>query len=79
MPAINRAIQNRIVYKQQELKYVLQQLHRHRRENWKISQDPDKAKANNKRKGVNSRRAEVINFYLFRINRITIIKIIFSI
>ena len=31
MPAIDRVIGNRIVYNQTELKYVLQQLHRHRR------------------------------------------------
>ena len=65
MPAVNRAIQNRISYKQVELKYVLQQLHRHWRESWKISQDADKAKGDKRRKGINSRRAEVINFYLF--------------
>src|SRR2546426_10523895 len=44
MPAIDRVIGNRIVYNQTELKYVLQQLHRHRRETWKISQDSVKAK-----------------------------------
>jgi uncharacterized protein YqgV (UPF0045/DUF77 family) len=65
MPAINTAIGTRIEYKQTELKYVLQQLHRHRRENWKISQDANKVKADKRRKGTNSRRAEVINFYLF--------------
>ena len=32
MPVINRVIDNRIVYNQTELKYVLQQLHRHWRE-----------------------------------------------
>jgi len=61
MPAIDRAIGGRIDYNQTELKYVLQQLHRHRRDTWKISQDARKAKADRKRKGVNSRRSEVSN------------------
>ncbi len=67
MPAIDRAINNRIVYNQTELKYVLQQLHRHRRENWSIAQDAAKAKADKKRKGINSRRSEVINFQLLSV------------
>src|SRR2546430_12297854 len=62
MPAIDRAIGGRIDYNQTELKYVLQQLHRHRRDTRKISQDTRKAKADRKRKGVNSRRSEVSNF-----------------
>ena len=62
MPAIDRVIGNRIVYNQTELKYVLQQLHRHRRETWKISQDIVKAKNDKKRKGTNSRRSDVNNF-----------------
>lgn len=62
MPAVDRAIGNRIIYKQTELKYILQQLHRHRRESWKISQDSVKAKNDKKRKGTNSRRSDVSNF-----------------
>src|SRR5213082_1235162 len=61
MPAIDRVIGNRIVYNQTELKYVLQQLHRHRRETWKISQDSVKAKNDKKRKGTNSRCSDVSN------------------
>ena len=74
MPAIDRAINGRITYNQTELKYVLQQLHRHRRENWKISQDASKAKADKRRKGTNSRRAEVVNLTVTHIG-ITVIKI----
>ena len=59
MPAIDRVIGSRITYNQTELKYVLQQLHRHRRDNWKISQDNEKLKTDKKRKGTNSRRSEV--------------------
>lgn len=59
MPAIDRAINGRITYNQIELKYILQQLHRHRRESWQISQDASKAKADRKRKGTNSRRSDV--------------------
>src|SRR5437764_12145964 len=61
MPAIDRVIGNRIVYDQTRLKYVLQQLHRHRRETWKISHDSVKAKNDKKRKGTNSRRSDVSN------------------
>jgi|SRR5689334_19174423 len=73
MPAIDRVIGNRIVYNQTELKYVLQQLHRHRRETWKISQDSVKAKNDKKRKGTNSRRSDVSNFV--KIYHITIMLI----
>ena len=59
MPAINQALTGRMLYKQTELKFVLQQLHRHRRENWTITQDDAKLKMNRKRKGTNSRRADV--------------------
>ena len=62
MSAIDRVIGNWIVYNQTELKYVLQQLHRHRRETWKISQDIVKAKNDKKRKGTNSKRSDVSNF-----------------
>jgi len=59
MPAIDKALHNRIVYNQTELKYVLQQLHCHRRDNWQITQDEDKLKLDKKRKGTNSRRSDV--------------------
>ena len=74
MPAIDRVIGNRIVYNQTELKYVLQQLHRHRRETWKISQDSVKAKNDKKRKGTNSRRSDVSNL-IVKIYHTTIILI----
>jgi hypothetical protein len=59
MPAIDKALKNRMRYNLTELKYVLQQLHRHRRESWQISQDNEKAKEDKKRKGTNSRRSDV--------------------
>jgi hypothetical protein len=60
MPAIDRVLKEKnFVYTKSELKYVLQQLHRHRRENWQISLDEDKLKLDRKRKGVNSRRSDV--------------------
>ena len=59
MPEIDKALRNRIVYNQTELKYVLQELHRHKRDNWKISQDSEKLKLNKKRKGTNSHRSKV--------------------
>ena len=59
MLAIDKALHNRMVYNQTELKYVLQQLHRHRRDNWQITQDEDKLKLDKKRKGTNSRRSDV--------------------
>src|SRR2546423_13531192 len=71
MSAIDRVIGNRIVYNQTELKYVLQQLHRHRWETWKISQDSVKAKNDKKRKGTNSRRSDVSNL-IVKIYHITI-------
>src|SRR5207244_7789001 len=61
MPVIDRVIGNQIVYNQMELKYVLQQLHWHRRETWKISHDSVKAKNDKKRKGTNSRHTDVSN------------------
>ena len=72
MPAIDRVIGNRIVYNQTELKYVLQQLHQHRQETWKISQDSVKTKNDKKRKGTNSRRSDVSNL-IVKIYHITII------
>ena len=59
MPVIDKALRNRMVYNQTELKYVLQELHRHKRDNWKISQDSEKSKLNKKRKGTNSHRSKV--------------------
>src|SRR5436190_22087827 len=74
MPAIDRVIGNRIVYNQTELKYVLQQLHRHQRETWKISQDYVKVKNDKKRKGTNLRRSDVSNL-IVKIYHITIMLI----
>ena len=59
MPEIDKALRNRMVYNQTELKYVLQELHRHKRDNWKISQDSEKLKLNKKRKGTNSHHSKV--------------------
>ena len=68
MPAINQALRDRIVYKQTELKYVLQQLHRHRRKSWQIKQDEEKSKLDRSRKGVNSRRSDVsIGIFIIKI------------
>lgn len=77
MPAINKAIGSRIVYNQTELRYVLQQLHRHRRDSWKIMQNADKAKADRKRKGINSRRSDVSNIVSYKIYRIAVMLIKF--
>lgn len=60
--AINKLVRSKFHYNTTELKYVLQQLHHHRRENWKISQNSEKAKEDKKRKGTNSRRSEVSIF-----------------
>jgi hypothetical protein len=61
MKEIDKAMKGRFTYKDTELKWVLQQLHRHRRENWQNSQDPEKRKSEKKRKGINSRRGDVSN------------------
>ncbi|CAB4431075.1 unnamed protein product [Rhizophagus irregularis] len=58
MKEIDKAMKGRFQYKDTELKWVLQQLHRHRRENWRINLDPEKAKSEKKRKGINSRRGD---------------------
>ncbi|CAB5197266.1 unnamed protein product [Rhizophagus irregularis] len=63
MPTIDKSLSSKVQYNSTELKNVLQQLHRHRRENWKISQNSEKAKEDKKRKGTNSRRSEVIEKY----------------
>jgi len=63
MKAIGKAMQGRFCYNDTELKWVLQQLHRHRRDNWKVKLDPEKVKTEKRRKGTNSRREDVsINF-----------------
>lgn len=62
IPAIDKPVRSKFHYNTTELKYVLQQLHRHRQENWKISQNSEKAKEDKKRKGTNSRRSEVSIF-----------------
>jgi hypothetical protein len=59
MPVIDKALHNRMEYNQTELKFVLQQLHRHKRDNWRIAQDSEKLKQDRKRKGTNSHRSKV--------------------
>ncbi|GET58354.1 hypothetical protein GLOIN_2v1879967 [Rhizophagus irregularis DAOM 181602=DAOM 197198] len=44
MKEIDKAMKGRFQYKDTELKWVLQQLHRHHHENWRINLDPEKAK-----------------------------------
>ena len=61
MKEIDKAMKGRFTYKDTELKWVLQQLYRHRRENWQNSQDLEKRKSEKKRKGINSRRGNVSN------------------
>lgn len=63
MPAIDRVLNGRIRYNATELRYVLQQLHRHKRESWQISQDVERAKVDRKRKGTNARRSDVSEPY----------------
>ena len=63
MKAIGKAMQGRFRYNDTELKWVLQQLYRHRRDNWKVKLDLEKVKTEKRRKGTNSRRGDVsINF-----------------
>ncbi|RGB36326.1 hypothetical protein C1646_758225 [Rhizophagus diaphanus] len=50
MPAVDKAQNSRIQYKPTELKYILQQLHCHRRKNWQISQDDEKSKKKERQK-----------------------------
>lgn len=59
MKEIAKVLNGRFRYKDIELKWVLQNLHRHRRESWIVSLNPDKAKSEKKRKGTNSRRKDV--------------------
>jgi hypothetical protein len=67
MPAIDKALHGKMVYNQMELKFVLQQFHRHRRESWKISLDANKLKLDKKRKGMNSKRSDVGSPMIYRI------------
>ena len=63
IPIIGQALDGRFRYNLGEIKYVLQSLHRHRREKWQIEQDPEKAKFDKRRKGINTRRGEVSIFF----------------
>ncbi|CAI2191147.1 12148_t:CDS:2 [Funneliformis geosporum] len=58
MKDIDKVMKGRFLYKDTELKWVLQQLHHHHRENWKVSLDPEKGKSEKKRKIINSRRSD---------------------
>jgi len=59
MKEIGKALNRRFKYKETELKWVLQQLHRHRRENLKNNQNLIKSKSEKKRKETNFRRGDV--------------------
>jgi hypothetical protein len=50
MKEIDKAIKGRFQYKDTELKWVLQQLHHHCRENWKVNLDLKKVKSEKKGK-----------------------------
>jgi hypothetical protein len=65
MSEIGKALGDRFLYNLSELRYVLQSLHRHRREKWQIDQDEQKAKYDRKRKGTNARRHDVIIVIFF--------------
>ncbi|CAG8724433.1 2057_t:CDS:2, partial [Funneliformis caledonium] len=54
MKEIGKVLLGRFRYKETELKWILQQLHRHRRAQWKLSLDLSKVKSDKKRKGTNS-------------------------
>ncbi|PKC53798.1 hypothetical protein RhiirA1_478551 [Rhizophagus irregularis] len=58
LPAIKKALGDRFQYTDTELKKVLQNLHRHRRDAYTVSLDPLKSKANKQRTGINSRRKD---------------------
>ncbi|CAB4496404.1 unnamed protein product [Rhizophagus irregularis] len=58
MKEIDKAMKGRFQYKDTELKWILQQLHHHHRENWKVNFDPEKVKSEKKRKGTNSHRGD---------------------
>jgi len=57
MKEINKIIKGRFHYKETGLKWILQQSHRHRRENWKINLNLEKPSW--KRKGANFCRGDV--------------------
>ena len=59
MLIINKVLHNRMIYNQMKLKYVLQQLHCYRYNNWQITQNKDKLKLNKKWKGTNLRRSDI--------------------
>ena len=59
MPAVGKALEGNFRYKLSELRCVLQSLHHHQYEIWKIKQDPERFRDNKKRTGVNGRRQEV--------------------
>jgi hypothetical protein len=64
IPIINTMISEKIKYNTAELQYILRQLHRHQRDNWKLQQDPEKLKLDKKRKGTNARRSDVSEFFI---------------
>ena len=59
IPAIKRALGDRFQYTDTELKKVLQNFHRHRRDAYTVSLNPLKFKANKQRVGTNSNRKAV--------------------
>ncbi|GBC51294.2 probable serine/threonine-protein kinase clkA [Rhizophagus irregularis DAOM 181602=DAOM 197198] len=58
IPAIKRVLGNKFQYTDIELKKVLQNLHRHRRDAYNVSKDPLKSKVNKRRTGINTRRKD---------------------
>lgn len=65
IPVIKRALGDRFQYTDIELKKILQNLHRHRRDTYTVSQNPSKSKANKQRTGINTRRKDVsVSFIL---------------
>ncbi|GBC30751.2 hypothetical protein GLOIN_2v1792113 [Rhizophagus irregularis DAOM 181602=DAOM 197198] len=58
IPAIKRALGERFHYTDTELKKVLQNYHRHQRDTYILSLNPQKQKANRQRTGINSRRKD---------------------
>lgn len=65
IPVVKRVLGDRFQYTDIELKKVLQNLHRHRRDAYNISKNPLKLKVNKRRTGTNTRRKDVsISFIL---------------
>ena len=64
IPIIKRTLGDRFQYTDTELKKVLQNLHRHRREAYIISLNPQKSKSKKQKTGTNSRRQDVSTRYL---------------